>query len=288
MTGTTIAITAPGVYDIDADDYHRDPVPGGSLSSSGARKLMRPGCPALFRYERDHPPAPKRTFSFGHAAHKMVLGVGPKLTVIEHDDYRTKDARKERDEAFAAGEVPLLEWEYAKVKEMAAALRKHPLASALLAPGQGTAEATLIWRDEATGVWRRARPDWMPHPRAGRLVVPDYKTTEAVDPDSVRRSMYRYGYHQQGAWYLDGLQALGLADDQAIFALIFQGKEPPYLVTVLQVDAESLTLGRRRNRRALELYAECVATDTWPGYGDDAIVTRPPAWVESQLLEELI
>jgi hypothetical protein len=287
MISTTTAITAPGVYDMPAEAYHADPVPGGSLSSSGARKLMRPGCPALFRYERDHPPALKRTFSFGHAAHKLVLGVGPKLTVIEHDNYRTRDAQDRRDEAHAAGAVPLLEWEYAKVKEMAAALRKHPLASALLIPGQGTAEKTLIWRDEETGVWRRARPDWLPHPRPGRLVVPDYKTTEGADPDTAQRAVFRYGYHQQGAWYLDGLQALGLADDQAVFTLIFQGKEPPYLVSVLQLDSESLRLGRMRNRKALDIYAECVATDTWPGYGDDVTVTRAPAWVESKLLEEI-
>ncbi|MEV4806824.1 PD-(D/E)XK nuclease-like domain-containing protein [Nonomuraea sp. NPDC049421] len=287
MTSTAIAITAPGVYDIDAEAYHADPVPGGSLSSSGARKLMPPGCPALFQYERDHPPAPKREFDLGHAAHLMVLGIGPKLVVLEHDDYRTKDAQDERDEAHAAGAVPLLRWEYAKVKEMAAALRKHPLASALLQPGQGAAEKTLVWRDQETGVWRRARPDWLPHPRTGRLIVPDYKTTSQPDPRSALRAIFRYGYHQQGAWYLDGLRALGLADERAAFALIFQGVKPPYLVHVQQLDADSERLGRIRNRRALEIYAECVATGTWPGYGDDATITRPPAWVETQLYEEI-
>ncbi len=33
-------ITAPGVYVIPADDYHADPVPGGSISASGARRIL--------------------------------------------------------------------------------------------------------------------------------------------------------------------------------------------------------------------------------------------------------
>ena len=38
-----------GVYDLPAAAYHRDPVEGGSLSASGAKKLMPPSCPALFK-----------------------------------------------------------------------------------------------------------------------------------------------------------------------------------------------------------------------------------------------
>ena len=34
---TAPGITEPGVYDIPATAYHRDPVVGGSLSSTGAR-----------------------------------------------------------------------------------------------------------------------------------------------------------------------------------------------------------------------------------------------------------
>ena len=62
-----LTITAPGVYDIPAEDYHRDPVPGGSLSSTGARKLLPPSCPAKFRYEQDNPPTPTAALDFGQA-----------------------------------------------------------------------------------------------------------------------------------------------------------------------------------------------------------------------------
>lgn len=45
MTTTTWTITEPGVYDLPAEVYHADPVEGGSLSSTGARKLLPPSCP---------------------------------------------------------------------------------------------------------------------------------------------------------------------------------------------------------------------------------------------------
>src|SRR2546421_646443 len=99
MSAPTIdvtTITEPGLYeDLSVETYHADPVPVGSLSSSGARKLLPPGCPALFAYEREHPPEPTATFDLGHAAHKMVLGVGPEVVKIDADNWRTnavKDA----------------------------------------------------------------------------------------------------------------------------------------------------------------------------------------------------
>ena len=73
-------IVDPGVYTLPADEYHADPVKGGSLSSSGARKILE--CPARFRWERDHPPVPTDAFNFGHAAHKLVLGAGPDVEVV--------------------------------------------------------------------------------------------------------------------------------------------------------------------------------------------------------------
>src|SRR5690606_30614366 len=67
----------PGVYDnVPSEVYHSDPVPGGSLSSTGARKLATE-CPAAFKHWLDNPEPSKKEFDFGTAAHKVVLGDGP-------------------------------------------------------------------------------------------------------------------------------------------------------------------------------------------------------------------
>jgi hypothetical protein len=280
-------ITEPGIYEMTNEQYHADPVPGGSLSSSGARKLLAPSCPARFRHDQLHGQAPRRTFDFGTAAHQQVLGNGPELVSIQADDYRTKAAQAARDEARLAGQVPLLPAEYEQVQAMAAAIRQHPIASALLAEGSGAAEQSLFWQDQVTGVWRRARPDWLPNPGAGRLIVPDYKTTVSAATDAIERSVESYGYHQQAAWYLDAVRALGLGDEHAAFVFIFQEKTAPFLVRVVQLATSAMRIGRHLNRKALATYQACHASGEWPGYSDDIDTVSLPPWAEHKHMQEM-
>lgn len=273
----TLVVTEPGVYDIPDAVYHSDPVPGGSLSSSGARRIVAPSCPARFRWEQDHP-VYKNAYDQGHAAHRLVLGAGAEFVVINADDYRTKAAREQRDEARTAGLTPLLTAEHEVAQAMARALTHHPIAARLLAPGTGRPEQSLFWRDAFTGIWRRARLDWLPDPVPGRrMILTDYKTTKSAAPDSLQRDIANYGYHQQCAWYKDGVTALGLADEPAM-VFVFQEREAPYLVTVVELDRDSERIGRARNDEALGLYAQCVRDNTWPGYANDVQPISLPAW----------
>lgn len=280
-------VTEPGVYTMTADEYHADPVTGGSLSSSGARRLLPPSCPAKFRWEQDNGQPPKRHFDLGHAAHQLVLGDGPRIVVIDADSYRTKAAQQQRDEAYEAGGIPLLPDEYTVVREMAEALRAHPVARALFDPTRGRPEVTLIWRDQPTGVWRRARYDWFPDRGPGRLIIPDYKTCASAEPDALSKAVNQHGYHQQAAWYRDAAIALGLAGEDTAFVFVCQEKTPPYVVTIVELDATALRIGAIRNRRALQLYAHCTATGHWPPYSEAIELLSLPVWAEIEEGEHL-
>jgi hypothetical protein len=275
----------PGVYDIPEADYHRDPVPGRSLSSSGARKLLPPSCPAKFRWEQLNPPGPKKVFELGSAAHKLALGAGPELVRIDAERWDTKVVKAQVAEEREAGRIPLKPSEWDHVHGMAAALRRHADARTLLSPDRGTAEQTLIWQDRETGVWRRALLDHLPHTTSGRMVTADYKTTTNANKSAITKAIFNYGYHIQLDWYRDGIASLGLDGDPAM-CLVFQEKEPPYLVNVVQLDRESLQLGRDLNRRAIDLYAHCAATDTWPGYSNKITLIETPPWAANALYEE--
>lgn len=284
MTATletrTVSITEPGVYDLPADVYHRDPVPGGSLSCSGAKKLLSPSCPAIFHWEREHGEKPRDVFDFGTAAHRQVLGVGADIAEVPHDDWRTKAAQELREQARAEGKVPLLSKDVRVVEAMATKLREHPLAAQLLDPAHGQPEQALFWRDEQHGITRRALVDWLPRSVTGtRSKVVDYKTARTVEPFVLAKDVVTYGYDMQGGWYLDGVRALELDDDPE-FYLVFQMKTAPYLVTVVQLPEETLLRGRQRNDEALAIYAECVRTDTWPGFVPETEVAHLslPAW----------
>ena len=168
---------------------------------------------------------------------------------------------------------------------MAAAIRRHPVASALFNPERGKAEQSLFWQDPETGVWRRSRLDWLPDTTAReRLIVADYKTTVCAEPKAIAKAVANYGYYQQDAWYRDGVRATGLSADPA-FVFVFQEKEPPYLVTVVELDAPSVQAGRELNRQAIELYRACTENDTWPGYSGGIELVSLPPWAFRKLEE---
>ena len=261
-------ITEPGIYTIPEDEYHADPIPAGSLSHSGARLLL--DCPAKFDYWR-HREQHKATFDFGKAAHTLILGAGATLHVIDAEDWRTKDAKAARDDARALGHTPLLRHEMDVVEAMAAAIKAHPIAVALLA--DGTPEQSMFW--QTNGIWRRARIDWTPA-NTRRPILVDYKTTISAEPGAFSRSVASYGYHQQADWYLDGWRTL--TGEDAAFVFIAQEKEAPYLVNVFELDAVALDIGRARNLAALDLYRQCTETGVWPGYSDAVEQIGLPRW----------
>lgn len=273
-----------GVVDMPAEEYHRH----GALSSSGARRLLPPSCPALFKHERDHGQPTKRVFEIGTAAHKKVLGVGPKLVLVDSERWDTNKIKERLAEIRAAGDVPLKASEFEQIEAMAKALREHPYAGRLFDPERGgKAEQNLFWTDEKTGVDCRARVDWLPTTsRSGRLILPDYKTADKVDRESIDKALHNFGYGRQAPWYLDAITALGLAE-RAAFLFVAQMKTPPYLVTVAEVDAESMQIGRDYNDLARRTFAECTASGRWPGFSDDGpIVAGLPGYARNRYYEE--
>lgn len=280
---TIAQITEAGVYDIPAEVYHRDPVKGGSLSSSGARRILPPSCPALFWHERKHGTPRKKAWDFGTAAHSLVLGTGAQVVEVDADSWRTNDAKQQKAEIEAAGGVAVLPFEMAVIEDMAAALMAHPLASSLLARDRGLAEQTLVWRDAQTGVWRRALLDWLPHGHSGRMILADYKTTRDASPTALAKAVHDYGYGQQAQWYLDGVVELGLAGPlDPAFVFVFQEKSAPYLVTVAELDAPTMRIAAAKNRAAMVTFADCMRRGHWPGYSDDVVELALPTWAEAQ------
>lgn len=278
----TLTIEAPtlGLHpDLPNSDYHADKT---SLSSSGARKLLPPSTPAKFRYEQDHPQAATKTFDYGNAAHKLVLGNGPELVLVDHDMWNTNAAKAEVLEIRARGAIPLKRHELDMVKAMAAAIRQHPLAAALLDPAWGRPEQSGFWIDGPTGIRRRVRFDWLPSLQSGRLIIPDYKTTDDASGEAMQKSIAKYGYNCQAAWYEEAAIALDLGGADSELLLIAQEKKPPYLVNVIGFEFFSREIGRAKNRAAIEKFAECTATGIWPGYGDEPNYLALPGWAENR------
>ena len=275
-----MVVDAPGVWDDMPDGiYHADPVPDGSLSNSAAKWLLPPYSPAHY-VARDQRKRPEGVFDFGRAAHALALGRGEPIVVVDADSWRTKDAQAQRDAARKQGATPLLPDDWATVQAMAEELIEHPIAGELLTASAGTPELSAFAPDPATGVWLRGRFDL----HVGDDLY-DYKTAASADPDTFARRAVDYGYHRQAAWYLDLAHAVGLDADQ--FGFIVQEKEPPYAVACIRLSDEHLILGRRDMRTAIDIYAECLNSGVWPGYGDHWQTVELPGYLRARLYDHL-
>jgi len=277
-----IEITEPGIYEMPEADYHADPVPGGSLSASGCKTILK--APAKFNHEQlQGNPVRKDHFDFGSAAHALVLGVGAEIVVIDAADWRTKDAKQAKADAYAAGQVPVLAKDHRIVVAMADVLHSHPLTEEYLNGTKGgKAEQSMFW--QADGIWKRARADWMPTQVDGkRFFITDYKTTadDGAEVNQFSKSVVNYGYASQAAWYLEGVMTLlGVIDPAFVF--VCQEKTAPYLVSFVEVSAEFLLMGDQRNAQAVRLFKECRATGIWPGYPNRVQLATVPTWASYQ------
>lgn len=275
-----MTITKPGLYpDLDEKVYRAQ---HEWLSVSGAKKLLPPSCPAKFKATlgvEEHKPQ----FDVGKAFHAKVLGDGAEVVVVDADSWRGKEARDARDAAYEAGKVPLLASDAAVVEAMAEAVNAHDTAP-LLFQGGG-AEVSAFWVDEATGVQCKARFDYLPEPTPGRrLIVPDLKSAVSADPGEFSRAAARYGYVMQQCHYSSALRHLGVSDDPAFLFVVVE-KEAPHLVNVGQfASADDIRYTAAALDKALRLYRDCLATDTWPGWPGVTDLTLP-TWHLYQLEE---
>jgi PDDEXK-like uncharacterized protein DUF3799 len=288
----TALITSPGAYSgIDTLDYHRNPdlLPGPSVGSSGLKVLLGRS-PRHFWFDSplnpDRPPEKdKPHFNVGKAAHDLLLlsERWPECYHVLPEDFNTRATKEQaeyhcaRSDAIEAGKVVLKFEEAETVRAMARSLLANPFAAAALANGES--EVTLAWQDPETGVWLRARPDFLPHKR---LIVPDLKTAADGSPKAFARQIANYGYAQSAALYSDGIKAIFHAHPTNWLHVVLE-KEPPHVVSLYELPGEDIERGRWQNRRAIRIFADCLSKDRWPGYADDVKQVGLPGWSRKEV-----
>jgi exodeoxyribonuclease VIII len=273
----------PGIYhDIPIEQYHADP---STVSKSGLDLIAR--TPLHYWAAHLDPDRPERedtpAFVEGRAVHALALEgrevFDRQFAVAPRVDRRTK-AGKEDWQAWAdahASHTILTAAQSERVEAMHAGLQRHEGARRYLG-ADGDAEVSIYWTDEATGVACRCRPDKIvPIPGTDEVVLVDLKTTrDGLDDETISRTLARYRYHVQAAWYVDGARAAGLA--VRAFALVFIEKSRPHGARVVTMCEDSITCGRVLYRENLETYAECLASGQWPGYSTATETVSIPSW----------
>ncbi len=276
----------PGVYpDIPIETYldwpHQNQSPLGMMERSASH----------YRDALDHPRPPTEAMLKGTLIHLAALEplkiaerfvVMPDLTsgIVKKDGtpYANVRATKQygdRVEEFRrvnAGKRVVDQQTYNDVSGAANAVLAHKLASEYLAPN-GETEESVVWDDPDTLLRCKARLDKRHH--TPRRIV-DLKTCR--DASDFERSIYKFGYHRQAAFYSDGL--FFHTGERHQFCLVAVESTAPYGVRAAPVSDAMLQAGRESYQKALRRIAECRERDEWPGY-DDPAEWNLPSWAQN-------
>lgn len=272
---------------IDEAAYHADPAPEPSLSASMATTLLdRSPLHAYHAHPRLGGAKGEATAAMdrGSLIHKLVLGAGADLAIIDADDWKTKAAREQRDAAREDGKIPVLRHAHDDAQEATESIRAS--LRALEIELDGESEATIVWREHVLRgdpIWCRGRLDhfWS----SGRIL--DLKTTSAgAHPKACARRLIDYGYDVQRAAYVRAVEMLcphlrGRVD----FLFAFVEVEPPYAVTVGRLDGMLREHGERRWSMAVQRWASCLRRNEWPGYSSEIVTFESPGWLLSSMEE---
>lgn len=257
-----------GLIDLPESDYHAHP----AISKSGLDRIAI--SPAHFKAWKAMPDDPTDAMIFGSLAHRLILEPEAfESTVVRAPecDRRTKEG-KAIWEAFQTenGHKQILRPDqYETLAGMAAAWMAHPYYSRVHSLAKH--ESSVFW--EMDGVHCKARPDII-HPNG---MILDLKTTDSAQPLDFQRTIAKYRYHVQAAWYLDGIsKAIGHKFDQFCFIAI--EKKPPFAIAIYVATPSMLAEGRQTYMQNFETYAKCLRTDIWPSYPTEVQPIDLPAW----------
>lgn len=189
-----------------------------------------------------------------------------------------KAAAAEFEASLAGRDVMILEEKEDRLaKRIGDAVLAHEVAGNLVRGFEGAAEETIQWIDEETGVACKGRLDRIVT-IDGQPWIVDLKTTEDARPDEFAKSLARFLYHWQAAFYLDGLRAAGCWGDPAGFLFVVVEKKPPHAVAIYAASESTLLYGRQAYRDALRRYLVCAETNEWPGYSAEVKEIELPRW----------
>ncbi len=238
-----------------SEDYHA----AEGLSSTGAKRIL--DCPNCWR---NAPVEHKDAFDVGALAHRLILGDGDPVHVVDAYDWKKKAHQVERDYERSQGNRAVHRGDLRAASRMSQSVLRHPQIGELFTR-PGVSEASVYATDPDTGVQVRCRPDRLTEDRHGPLCI-DVKTTAGGTHPRDLCGKYgvinRLGYHQSAAWYVDTLALAGIED--ARFLLVFVSKQYPHEPRAVLLDEGAIDEGRAKNRDALDLYKKCTDSGEWP------------------------
>jgi len=235
--------------DIPNEDYHA----GVGISSSYIRRFGQSQLHAIEHKQESSP-----NLKFGTASHALIVegqeAFDKEVRVLTGSPY-TKAYKEEKAEYEEQGFIVLKESEVETIQSMKDNMVYE--GNAYLDAKGKIAEASVYWYED--DILCKCRPDMMCPPLKepnsdNKIVIVDYKTTISCEPFAFNKSVKKYGYDMQAAWYRRGIQMAGYDVDDFVF--IAQEKVHPYASKVFRITKEQMNFGWTMMESYLEDYKE--------------------------------
>lgn len=234
---------------IPNEDYHA----GVGISSSYIRRFGQSQLHAIEHKQESTP-----NLKFGTAAHALIVegqeAFDKEVRVLTGSPY-TKAYKEEKAEYEEQGFIVLKEDDVNLIQSMKDNMVYE--GNAYLNAKGKVAEASIYWYED--DVLCKCRPDMLCPPLKepnsdNKIVIIDYKTTISCEPFSFNKSVKKYGYDMQAAWYRRGLLMAGY--DVEDFVFIAQEKVHPYASKVFRITKEQMDFGWTMMESYLNDYKE--------------------------------
>jgi PDDEXK-like domain of unknown function (DUF3799) len=271
---------------LSADDYHSDPCPVPSLSSSIAKILINQSPKhAWYAHPRLNPsykPVEDSRFDIGSVAHMMLLEKrSDRITIVNADDWRTKAAKEAREEARANSRFPILARHHDRVSEMVVQAQAYIATTELAGILENShSEVSIRWREG--NAWCRSRLDLLSE---SFNVILDYKTTENAEPEAFIRQIGRMDYDLQAEFYVRGTHAQEFCQKEPVFIFLAQEISQPYSCSLVSLANSYRAVGQQKVEKALSLWKHCTAHNTWAAYSTRIAYAEPRPY-EMEVLDE--
>ncbi len=145
---------------------------------------------------------------------------------------------------------------------------------------EGLAESEYYWNDSITGLKCKAKRDWVipPCERFINGALIDLKTTVNASRDEFMKTIFKYSYYNQMAFYAESMKEEFNTKDYPTPILIPAEKVAPFECAFYALDEDTLQIGLRENRKLINLYDKCLNDNRYPGYEDKIEMIGLPAW----------
>lgn len=269
-------VTKPIVSTISAEEYFSI----DAVNQSLIKHILRSPAHGKSYASSDNKPTP--AMQLGTAVHTTILNpdnFAHECVVKPDINRRTKDGKiaYEKFLAMAKGRAVITVEQAATCLNVANQLALSSRAGLLLSGTER--EQSFLWRDDKTQLTCKARIDALSYDDKS---VVDLKTTIDASPDSFARTIVKFGYHVQAAFYLRAASTLNTGHEAVrngwTFSIIAVETSNPYAVACYKLDERAIIEGDKLIDKALALWLDATTLGQYKSYPDELTTLSLPTW----------